>query len=66
MKPITIEDTMELIRLVEQATGKHTKYILSRMEQSGSVSPTQRKAVLDGINNYKRYIYKILGINIED
>lgn len=66
MKSITIEDIRDLIKRIEQSNGKHTKYLLYNIEQRGQMTPEIRKDVLDAMNNFKRQLYRDLGIDVED
>lgn len=40
-------------------SGKYSKQVLSRLEETGSLTPAVRKAVLDGFNDYRRELERV-------
>lgn len=70
MSDITPETIATVARLIDQQKGKYVKQILASLEQIAQkreerLDPAVRKAVLDGVNNMQRAIYRILGYDIE-
>ena len=46
--------------------GKHAKRTLTRLEESGKLTPEIRKIVLDEINDLMRAVLKELGYSTEE
>lgn len=73
MSYLEFEDILRLVRQIEQQRGKHIKQVLSTIERildadpsiEASVKKAVRKSVLDGMNNYTRTIYSMIGYEVE-
>lgn len=68
-KTYSVPDLLNMLEMLDHATGKHTKHTLSRLESLNlppEIFREVRKAVLDGYNDLRREIERRVGLTIEE
>lgn len=62
---LDVRDLVTLVQAIEHHKGKYIKQTLMLLEKEETLTPTARKIILDGFNNFNRQVLRLLDYSVE-